>query len=156
MSMNQLTLDELNGLEYPAKIEFDTEDQVYTVEFLDLPGCSAYGDTVEEAYKNAVDAKKEWLKVTVEQDLPVPTPSKRPDYSGRILLRLPTSLHAALSDKAHLYQSSLNQFMMNNMNVPVNDTVCYLTDSTLNWQLPEIPQVPQEPLGLLCAPHKTS
>jgi antitoxin HicB len=110
--MNQQTLDDLQALDYPVKIEFDAEEKVYTAEFLDLPGCSADGDTVEEAYRLAIEAKDQWLRTTLEQGLEVPRPSKTLDYSGRILVRMPSSLHAALADKAHLYQASLNQYIV--------------------------------------------
>lgn len=110
--MTDLTLDELQKVDYPVKIEFDPEEDTYVAEFLDLPGCSGDGSSVEEAYRHAIEAKNEWLRITVEQGLGVPKPSKTSDYSGRVLLRMPTSLHSALADKATLYHSSLNQYIV--------------------------------------------
>jgi antitoxin HicB len=110
--MSELSLDALKKLDYPVRIEFDPEQNIFTAEFPDLPGCSADGPTVAEAYELAVHAKNDWLQVTLEQGLQVPQPSKNVDYSGRILLRIPTSLHATLADKASLYQSSLNQYIV--------------------------------------------
>jgi antitoxin HicB len=98
--------------DYPVRIEFDHEDESYTADFPDLPGCSANGDTVEEAYKNALKAKDEWMRITVEQGFQVPDPTISSEFSGRILLRLPTSLHAAVAFKAQANASSLNQYMV--------------------------------------------
>jgi antitoxin HicB len=95
---------------YPVKIDFDEQDKVYIAEFLDLPGCSATGGTVEEAYQRAQTAKQEWLRLSSEQGLPIPKPSRTGEYSGRFLLRLPPSLHAMLADRAKLQGSSLNQY----------------------------------------------
>src|ERR1017187_192856 len=105
-------LEDLSGVAYPVRIEYDGEDAVFVADFLDLPGCSATGATVAEAYENALAAKAEWLRVTVEQGLPVPKPSKARDFSGRILVRLPVSLHASLSDRARVNGASLNQYIV--------------------------------------------
>jgi antitoxin HicB len=83
---------------------------LYIAEFLDLPGCSASGATVEEAYQRAQTAKQEWLRLSQEQGLPIPKPSRADEYSGRFLLRLPPSLHAILAERAKLQASSLNQY----------------------------------------------
>lgn len=99
-----------NSLNYPVKIDFDQQDKVYIAEFLDLPGCSATADTLEEAYREAQDAKRHWLSLAAEQGLPIPKPSRSEEYSGRILLRLPPSLHAMLADRAKLQATSLNQY----------------------------------------------
>jgi predicted RNase H-like HicB family nuclease len=105
-------LEDLKALAYPVRVEYDDEDAVFVADFLDLPGCSATGATVAEAYDNALAAKAEWLRVTLEQGLPVPKPSKARDFSGRILVRLPVSLHASLSDRARVNGASLNQYIV--------------------------------------------
>jgi predicted RNase H-like HicB family nuclease len=110
--MKNDTLEDLNALNYPVKIEYDDEDALFIAGFPDLPGCSATGSTVPEAYEHALEAKGEWLRVTLEQGLPVPRPSKTRDYSGRILVRLPVSLHATLADSAGLNGVSLNQYIV--------------------------------------------
>lgn len=96
--------------EYPVKISFDEDDKQYVAEFLDLPGCTAAGATVADAYERALVAKKEWIELAIEQGLPIPRPSRAEEYSGRILLRLPTSLHAMLAERAKLQATSLNQY----------------------------------------------
>lgn len=110
--MNTNSLEDLKAMQYPVKIEYDDEDALFVAEFPDLPGCSAHGSTVSEAYEGAQKAKGEWLRVTLEQRLPVPKPSKARDYSGRILVRLPASLHATLADRARINGASLNQYIV--------------------------------------------
>ena len=110
--MKNNTLEDLKAPDYPVKIEYDDEDALFVAEFLDLPGCSATGSTVAEAYERAQETKVEWLRVTLERGLPVPKPSKTREYSGRILVRLPASLHATLADRARINGASLNQYLV--------------------------------------------
>lgn len=107
------------NIDYPVKIEFDERDNLYIAEFLDLPGCSASGSTVEEAYQEAQLAKQNWLRLAEKQGLPIPKPSRADEYSGRILLRLPTSLHAMLMDRAKMQATSLNQFTVHLLSAAV-------------------------------------
>jgi antitoxin HicB len=110
--MNTSSLDDLKALNYPVRIEYEDEDGLFVADFLDLPGCSATGSTVTEAYERAQVAKVEWLRVTLEQGLPVPKPSKNREYGGRILVRLPISLHALLADRARTNGVSLKQYVV--------------------------------------------
>jgi antitoxin HicB len=110
--------------DYPVRIEFDDQDNFFTADFPDLPGCSASGDTVEEAYENALKTKEEWIRITVEQGFQIPDPTASSDFSGRILLRLPTSLHAAVAFKAQANASSLNQYLVHLLaGAVIGDTV---------------------------------
>ncbi len=147
---------------YPVKIDFDEQDRLYTAEFLDLPGCSASGETVEEAYERAQTAKREWLRLSTEQGLPIPKPSRPEEYSGRFLLRLPPSLHAMLAERAKMQGSSLNQYAVHLLSgAVVGDSVCTQIDQLqrkvagLEVQLSLLsrslelsrPVVTQQPLG---------
>lgn len=110
--MNTKSLEDLKALDYPVRIEYDRQDSLYVAAFVDLPGCSAPGPTVTEAYARAQQAKAEWLRVALEQGLPIPRPSKTGEYSGRILVRLPASLHAMLAGRARSNGTSLNQYIV--------------------------------------------
>jgi antitoxin HicB len=110
--MNTKSLEDLKALDYPVRIEYDREDSLYVATFVDLPGCSAPGPTVTKAYARAQQAKAEWLRVALEQGLPIPNPSKTGEYSGRILVRLPASLHAMLAGRARSNGASLNQYIV--------------------------------------------
>jgi antitoxin HicB len=108
----QTSLEDLKTASYPVKLYFDERDSVYIAEFLDLPGCSGQGGTVQEAYKRAQEAKEEWIEASLENHLPIPKPSQPQEHSGRILLRLPSSLHTMLADRAQIDGVSLNQYIV--------------------------------------------
>ena len=60
------------------------------------------------------DAKKCWLESALEDGIEIPEPdtSLDTDYSGRFSVRLPKSLHRALSEKAKDENVSLNQLII--------------------------------------------
>ena len=49
-------------------------DQVFVADVPELPGCTAHGDTHEEALANAQDAIALWLDTCKEFDDPLPNP----------------------------------------------------------------------------------
>ena len=63
-------------LAYPALLRELTEDEGggFVLEFPDLPGCVADGDTVEEAIANAQDAIAEWIDAAKALGRSVPEP----------------------------------------------------------------------------------
>ncbi|MBI5179643.1 MAG: type II toxin-antitoxin system HicB family antitoxin [Nitrospinae bacterium] len=59
---------------YEIIIYWDTQDNVYIAEVPELAGCSAHGNTYDEALKNAKDAIKLWIDTANEFGDPVPEP----------------------------------------------------------------------------------
>lgn len=59
-------------VDYPAT--FIQSGNGYTVEFPDLPGCVAKGDSFEEARVMAEDAAKRWIQTSIEDGEVIPTP----------------------------------------------------------------------------------
>ncbi len=53
--------DFFKSIDYPMVIAPEP-DGGYSVLFPDLPGCASYGDTIEEAVKNAKEAKELYLE----------------------------------------------------------------------------------------------
>jgi predicted RNase H-like HicB family nuclease len=75
---------------------------------------SAFEDTFEDARSSVIDAINT-LKMIADQDgvaVPGPTPSSEIEYSGRVTLRLPKTLHARLDHLAKAEDVSLNQIMI--------------------------------------------
>ncbi|MBR8827744.1 MAG: type II toxin-antitoxin system HicB family antitoxin [Gomphosphaeria aponina SAG 52.96 = DSM 107014] len=68
------TLQDYLKLNYPITFYPETEGG-YTVIIQDLPGCISEGDTLEEAMKNILDAKKAWLETAWEYGDEIPFPS---------------------------------------------------------------------------------
>ena len=83
--------------------------EYWVARVVELPHCMTHGDTPEEALIDIEDAKKEWIKSNLEDGLPVPEPTK---YTGQYHLRMPPSLHEALTLKSEIEEISLNQYMV--------------------------------------------
>lgn len=97
-------------LEYPVTIRPLTKEEGggYLVEFPDLPGCMADGETVEEALNEAESAMNSWIETAKNFGDSIPEPGISTKYSGQWRMRVPKSLHAALSLRAKLEGVSLN------------------------------------------------
>lgn len=107
-------LDFYLNLDYPFTVRPDIDDGGYIVEFQDLQYCVGTGDTVEEAIKDAMIAKEQWIKAAHENRITIPLPSIQEDkdeYSGRVTLRIPKSLHKLVIETAKKEGVSANQFL---------------------------------------------
>lgn len=80
----------------------------------ELPGCMSQGQTPDEAVKRVKDAMLGWISVALEDghEVPLPRGSEDEVYSGRLLLRIPRSLHAELVRRAKHERTSLNQMLV--------------------------------------------
>ncbi|HEY6781488.1 MAG TPA: sigma-70 family RNA polymerase sigma factor [Thermoleophilaceae bacterium] len=72
---------------------------------------------------------------SVSADEPSPAPAAKPAHSGRLLLRMPQSLHSELADAAEREEVSLNQFITNSLAAAVG------------WRQAASDQVPAAPPG---------
>jgi predicted RNase H-like HicB family nuclease len=97
---------------YPANIFYSQEDEGYIATAPDLPGCSAFGETQEEAFAELQDAIAAWIAAAHAAGNPIPEPSSLkppPKPSGKILIRIARELHAQLIEGAKRQGTSLNQ-----------------------------------------------
>ena len=81
----------------------------------DLPGCSAFGETQHEALTELQSAIDAWIEAASAAGNPIPEPSQpaaESIYSGKILVRMPKSLHAQLAQAAKTETVSLNQHIV--------------------------------------------
>jgi antitoxin HicB len=108
-------------LEYYMKLPYTVEivpykDGGFFARIKELEGCMTEADTLEEVLKLLEDAKRAWLETALEEDLEIPLPEsmrEEKEYSGRILLRLPKSLHRKLAKAAKEEGVSLNTYIIN-------------------------------------------
>jgi predicted RNase H-like HicB family nuclease len=77
----------------------------------ELPGCEAHGDGPQEAAGAVSDAMRGWIVDALERGAEVPEPRRPSTHSGRLLLRLPQTLHAELAHQAELEETSLNGYI---------------------------------------------
>ncbi|MDD4779357.1 MAG: type II toxin-antitoxin system HicB family antitoxin [Tissierellia bacterium] len=80
-----------------------------------LAGCMSDGETQEEALINVRDAIKCWIETAEEMGREIPLEDgykSEDDYSGKLSLRIPKSLHKQVTDMANKEGCSINQLMM--------------------------------------------
>ena len=63
-------------LQYQINIFWSDEDGVYIAAVPELPGCSAFGDTYDEAVREVQVAMGLWIDTAKEFGDPVPAPSR--------------------------------------------------------------------------------
>lgn len=68
--------------DYAINIFYDDEDGDYIAVVPDLKGCSAFGDTPEEALRQVLVAKEGWLEVARKHGDPIPEPRWRPESAA--------------------------------------------------------------------------
>ncbi|MDP1614921.1 MAG: toxin-antitoxin system HicB family antitoxin [Methylococcales bacterium] len=101
-------------IDYPFTVRHLSEDEGggYLAEALDLNGCMADGETIEEAVHNLEDAINSWVETAQELGRPVPTPSDDQQFSGKWVVRTPKSIHHRLVEMAKREGVSLNTLMV--------------------------------------------
>lgn len=106
------TIEEYMELPYHLELIEDNNEGGFVISYPDLPGCLSCGETLEEAYKNAIDAKRAWLEAAIKEGININEPSKIEDFSGQFKLRIPKSLHKSLSDHSKKEGISMNQYCL--------------------------------------------
>jgi antitoxin HicB len=97
---------------YPIEVFWSQEDEGYIALVPDLPGCSAWGESIDDASAQAQEAAKAWLKAAKSMKRAIPKPSIDSNFSGKFLMRLPKRLHAELARAAKAEGVSLNQYLL--------------------------------------------
>jgi predicted RNase H-like HicB family nuclease len=64
--------------DYYISVFYSEEDGGYIADIPDLAGCSAFGQTPEQALAEVLVAKRLWLEVAREKGKPIPPPRYRP------------------------------------------------------------------------------
>lgn len=89
------------------------EEEVFEARIRELPDVTEYADTAEEAHALAIDTIETTAQILAERGQEIPAPYvPADDYSGRVTLRLPRSLHRALAEAADSERVSLNQHLV--------------------------------------------
>jgi antitoxin HicB len=107
--------DRAKTLELPYQITLVRDDEdgkagwVARVE--EIPGCTTRARTPQETVSRVTRLLTSWIREAIEEGREVPEPKAAESYSGRLLLRMPQSLHGELTRSAEREQVSLNQFI---------------------------------------------
>jgi len=95
-----------------SRVLLPEEDGRFSAEILEFPGCFAQGDNPNDAFNNLEAAAKSWIQASLDQGLDIPSPALNQNYSGKISLRIPRSLHKKAAQFAERDATSLNQFLI--------------------------------------------
>lgn len=87
-------------------------DGTFRAEILEFPGCITTGETAAEALTNLESVAAAWLEATLVRGQAIPQPINQEVFSGKLVLRLPKSLHRRASATAAREGISLNQFIV--------------------------------------------
>ena len=91
------------------KVISGNAEEGYLIEVPDLPGCMSAGETEAEALTMIQEAMELWIMSALEDGETVPEPTSVPEYSGKVLVRMPKSLHRRLIERAQDEGVSANQ-----------------------------------------------
>src|SRR5271154_1029776 len=99
-----------------ARIILPESDGTYRSEILEFPGCISTGGSAAEALSQLEEVTKSWLLAALDagQDIPQPIENSN-DFSGRLVLRLPKSLHKKAAWMAEREGVSLNQLIVSSL-----------------------------------------
>lgn len=89
-------------------------ETLYVGRVAELPNISAFEDSFEAVHALVIDAIQTMKKIADEKnaDFPQPYPAPTDEFSGRVTLRLPRSLHAKVSRIAAQEDVSVNQYLV--------------------------------------------
>ena len=110
---SERTVEQYASLPYHLTLVRDDEEKgkPWTATVEELPGCITRGRTPDEALTGVQSALTAWIEVALEQGREIPQPKSAGSHSGRLLLRMPRTLHAELTRAADREGVSLNQFI---------------------------------------------
>jgi RNA polymerase sigma-B factor len=89
----------------------DANEEGWTARVEELSGCEAHGATPDEAVQAVEAAAERWIADATANHREVPKPRPAASHSGRLMLRMPQTLHADLARAAQREDVSLNQFI---------------------------------------------
>jgi predicted RNase H-like HicB family nuclease len=90
----------------------DEHTGTFTALIAEFPGCISEGDSVRKAYDNLQAAAESWLEAAIESGVPIPAPEAESEYSGRVVLRMPRSIHRRAVEAAAREGVSLNALLV--------------------------------------------
>ncbi|WP_295614172.1 type II toxin-antitoxin system HicB family antitoxin [Chamaesiphon sp. GL140_3_metabinner_50] len=108
--MSREPLEYYLSLTYSVTLDPDPEGG-YVAHIKDLSGCFTQGETLAETMANIQEARELWIETAYEMGDPIPLPNNLVEYSGKLLIRMPKSLHRDLAHKAEVEAVSLNQYI---------------------------------------------
>lgn len=99
-------------MKYAIMVAYSGGDKGFIATIPELPGCSAFGDTEEEAIKEVTVAASLWLSAARKAKRKIPDPIVEKTFKGRFPLRIPEDLRRRLELEAKRRGVSLNELIL--------------------------------------------
>jgi predicted HicB family RNase H-like nuclease len=100
-------------MQRPYLMEVVWDDDYWAATFPELPGLVAAADAWDELAQKIQDAKESYFEAALEAGLPIAEPGDSSEpASGRLLLRLPRTLHRHAARAAARDGVSVNTFLV--------------------------------------------
>ncbi|MCJ7681532.1 MAG: toxin-antitoxin system HicB family antitoxin, partial [Candidatus Aminicenantes bacterium] len=97
---------------HAVSIKWSDEDQSFVATIPQIHGLSAFGATRDEALSELRISADGYFEALEAAGMLLPLPQKATPFSGQLRLRMPKSLHAALSQEAEDNNVSLNTYLV--------------------------------------------
>jgi antitoxin HicB len=91
--------------------ESERGEGAWTASVEELPACTASASSAEEAVQRLREAMEKWIAAALARNEEIPEPRSDSTQSGRLLVRMPKTLHGQLTRAAEKDGVSLNQFI---------------------------------------------
>lgn len=101
--------------EYTYRATYSPDDGSYLAHCLELPGFWRRGHTAAEAIATIERAVIDEVSSSASCDWPLPAPLTDRRYSGKFVVRMPSTLHAHLAVEAAEQGVSLNQWVLHKL-----------------------------------------
>ncbi len=99
-------------MKYAIMVAYSDEDEGYIATVPELPGCSAFGDSEEEAIREVKIAASLWLSAARKAKRSIPEPIVEKKFKSRFPLRIPEDTRRRLELEAKRQGVSLNQLIL--------------------------------------------
>jgi predicted HicB family RNase H-like nuclease len=105
-----------------ARLILPESDGTFRGEIIEFPGCIATGETPSKAFAALEAVARSWILAALErrQNIPEPIESSN-DFSGRLVVRIPKSLHKKATWIAEMEGVSLNHFIVTSLSESVGE-----------------------------------
>jgi predicted HicB family RNase H-like nuclease len=117
----------------------DGEDGPWVAQVEELAGCTSRAATAEQATSGIQQAMSDWISEALREGREVPEPKPVDEHSGRLLLRMPRTLHAELTRLAEREGISLNQFITDALASAVGWRLAHSAGRTATGSLNQVP-----------------
>ena len=120
--MSKPTPQEIMKLPY-ERVLIPEEEGGYSAYIAEFEGCAADGETAEDALTNLNESAIAWVSAEQVSGRSIPEAWNLQEFSGKILLRLPKSLHQQLARQADREGVSLNQYIVQRLSADVRQDI---------------------------------